>query len=455
MNQSAPLNVRVAEAGPVTRTMHVEVPAARVAAARGAVVREIQSRARIPGFRPGKAPVQVVEKSYREDIESATLDRVLRESIGEALEKVAEPVLHVQSVRPQALQAGAALAYEATIEVQPKFELRKYKGIKIDRPTREVSDADVDRVLESLRVREAEFSAAMSGECLAVGDRVTLSYTATRDGNPVPDGRADHYTAQIGSGGLHPQFESGILGAAAGEQRSFAVTFGEDDAPSEALRHATVDFSVQIESLEKRRLPELDDAFASRMMADATLASLRDRIRADLARSVAEEAQQAMEAQAIEALLADQDFPVPPGLVDRRRRALAEDIAQRLLHQGYAKQTVQQLAPRLLSDAGDRAERDVRLSFVLTAIADAESIVVTDEDLNEEVRRIAAALGEPFETALARVKRQGLTESIRGELRNRKALATVIAAAQVKDITPEAFAEKRRKRQEDRDANRK
>lgn len=445
MSDSASVQVNITESGPVTRVIEVEVAVDRVREARGAALSQLRQRARIPGFRPGKAPPQVVAKAYRGDLEEALLRTLVEGTIAEAIDRVEARVLNVRDVRPEPVAEDGPFRYVATLEVPPELEVDGYRKLKLQRPLRPVADEDVERVLEDLRSRNATWRPAREGETADAHDQVVLSYVATRDGEPVPDGQAENHRAEIGSGALNPRFEAGILGAAAGEKRAFDVDFGEDDAPNPEMAGQALHFEVEIHALEKRELPELDDAFAGQMLEGVDLAGLRQRIRDDLAAAAAAEGDRAVEQQLLEELLARHSFEVPEGLVARRREQLAEQTAQRLVQQGYPMDSVRQLAPMLMSDAAGRAEQDVRIGFILERIADKESLEVSDDEVEQDIRRAAEQVGQSPEAYLDRVRQEGMFETIRGELRNRKALDRVRESATIKDVSPEAYAKAREK----------
>lgn len=440
--------VTVSDAGPVTRQLSVEVGADRVREARAAALGEVRRRARIPGFRPGKAPEHVILKTYRGDIEQSMLRVLVEGSIGEAVDQVEGRVLAVREVHPEPLADGdLPFRYSATVEVPPKIEVKDkdWKKLKVDRPVQVVGDDEVDRVLSDLQGRNAVHRPADEGETLAEGDEVVLSYRATRDGEAVPDGSADHHCAQLGAGQLHPAFEPALIGAKAGDTPSFDVIFDESNAPSPDLVGATLAFTVEVHEVHKRQEVALDDAFAAQMLEGATMASLRERILSELQAAATQEAERAIESQLADALLENQTFDVPAGVVERRREQIAEQTAQRLMSQGYPEASVRSLVPMLLSDADTRAARDVRMSFLLEAIADAEALAVADEEVEADVRKAAEETGQPAEVLLQRVRAEGQFESIRTEMRNRKAFLHIRAHAVVRDVTPEEFAKKHQK----------
>lgn len=446
MTDASPLEVQVEKSGPVTRVVTVEIPQQRYEEARGSVLSEIGRQARVPGFRPGKAPPEVIEQAYASDVRQALHERLIRDSIDEALDQVEDRVLNVRNVEPSPIESGdGPFRYAATVEVPPPVKLKSYKKLKAKRPYAEIDEADVRKVLDDLRERNAEYREASDDEALAEGDEVVLSYRATEDGEPVPDGSAEQYRTRLDGSGLHPEFEKELFGATGGEHRSFEITFTEENAPSEELAGRTIHFDVDVEEVHKRELPEVDDDFAAKMLDGASLEELKDRIRKDIEAARRHEADRAVESQLIDGLLEKHEFDVPTGVVERRRQQLAEQAAHNLLHQGYPQETIQQMAPMLLAEVADRAEKEVRLGFLLEEIAEAEEVEVSDEEVEAELLDAARQQGEQGPAFVQRAKEEGFYESMRSELRNRKALASVREHANIKDVDPEKFAEEQRK----------
>ncbi|RMF16155.1 MAG: trigger factor [Candidatus Dadabacteria bacterium] len=442
------ITVSVESTGPVTRQLSVEVPEQRVGALRNEIVSEFRRHARIPGFRPGKAPLPVVEKNYQGEIRQNLVERLIRETIGEAVEQVEGRVLNVVDIQPdEATDAG--FRYVATVEVPPEVAPKGYKKLKLQRPVGEVGDEQVDRVIDDLRERYAAWRDAAEGETAAEGDRVKLTYTAYDGDEPLEDGHVEGYEAQVGAGQLHPKFEDGIIGATAGQDLEFTIEFGEDDAPSDALKNRTVRFVVHVDELKKKELPEADDAFAAQLIPDTDLAGLRARIADDLRAAHQREADAALRDQAVEQLLEKHEVDLPEGAVRQRQESIARDSASRLVQQGYPAEAVKGLLPMMFEDARGRAENEMRAAFVLSAIADAEGIEVSDEDVEAELRQQAEAMGQPAEQILARARSEGHFEDLRSSLRNQRALDLVISEASVKDIPLEKYREQMEKRQQE------
>lgn len=449
---STALTVSIEESSPVTRTLKVEVPVERVHAARGNVLREFSRQARVPGFRPGKVPPKVIETNYKADIERSVLERLVRESLDEAIAKLDVPVLNIRDILPEALATTTAFKYSAVVEVPPKIEVKGYKKLKALRPCKKAEAQDVDAVLTNISEHHATFRPALAEDSIALGDRVTLNYSAFENGQLIANSKVENHETQIGTGALHPKFEQQLAKAKVGDQLKFAIDFGEHDAPNAQLKNKKVDFEVEVVALQKRELPQLNDEFVTKMLNGTSLAALRERIEADLNAAYARQGAQAVEEQIIQQLLELHNFALPESVVVRHREALTQEAADRLLQQGYPKKLVQDLLPMIFKDQAQRAEQQVRLAFLLEAIAKAEGITISDASVEDELARLAELEEKTKEAVITQAKQQGRFENYRSELRNRQALALVIENANIKDVTPEVFKKHQEQQQAERAA---
>ena len=444
----ANVSISVEDSSPVTRTFRVEVPLEQVQKAHQTTIEEYRRQVRIPGFRPGKAPTPVVIKNYKSEIDRSVQEQLIRESIGEAVESYDGKVLGVRDVNPDTFEAKAAFVYRAVVEVPPEFKLQSYKKMKLERPYKEASEADIDKVLADLQLRNAEFADADAGYTAADGDQLTVDYTATADGEVINDGEQEDYLAVIGGPALHAEFSKQLIGKTAGSDLAFEITYGDDDAPQDDLKGKTAQFKVAVKSIQKRVLPKLDDAFAAKMLPDANLESLRQRIRDDFQNNAESEAKRALELQVYEQMLEAHPFDVPEGVVEKRQRDLAEETAGRLMQQGYPKNALKNLMPMVYADTAKRAANDVRVGFLMDAVAEAESITADDSDAEAALASIAEAQGQSKEAVIARAKENDVFDQVLAELKQRKALDFIIEHATIKDVDPEAFQAARAKKEE-------
>jgi trigger factor len=426
------MNLEIEETGPVERLLKIEVGTAEVDAAFDQAYRTIQRETRVKGFRPGKAPRSILERYFSDRAQSDVRERLIQDTLPKAvaeseLDLVVEPGLEPGDPPQQ----GSAFAYEARVEIRPEIELVKVRGLEVTQPELpEVEEGALEAQLEQLRNVHASVSEEEEGTPTAEGHMATVDYEGTIGGESFEGGSAKDVVFEIGSGHTMPGFEEQLVGLAVGQEKEFDITF-PDDFPVEERRGKTAHFTVKLKGLKRRDLPELDDEFAKDVSDFDTLEEFRNSIEERMQTSREAEEQRQLREAVLDALVDANPFPVPTGLVERQ-------LSQRLMQ---AMQQLQQFPPeqlmpmleRFREEWRDRAERDVRLSFLLSEIARAEEISVSDEDAEERMRMIAQAEGQPFQVVQKAYKERGLEDALRASLVEERVVELLVSEASVSD----------------------
>jgi trigger factor len=426
------MNLEIEETGPVERLLKIEVGTAEVDAAFDHAYRTIQRETRVKGFRPGKAPRSVLERYFSDRARSDVQERLIQETLPKAvaeseLDLVVEPGLEPGELPEQ----GAAYAYEARIEIRPEIELVKIRGLEVTRPEiPEAEEGAVDAQLEQLRNVHASVSEEEEETPAAQGHMATVDYEGTLDGEPFEGGSARDVVIELGSGHAMPGFEDELLGLGIGQEKEFEITF-PDDFPVEERRGKTASFKVKLNGLKRRELPDLDDEFAKDVSEFETLDEFKSSLEERMQSGRDAEAERQLREAVLDALVEANPFPVPTGLVERQ-------LSQRLMQ---AMQQLQQFPPdqlmpmieRFREEWRERAERDVRLSFLLSEISGAEEISVSDEDAEERMRMIAEAEGQPFQVVQKAYKERGLEDALRASLVEERVVELLVSEASVSD----------------------
>jgi len=423
------VSVSAVETSPVLRTLKVEVEPERVRKAFERAYRDLGRSVTVKGFRPGKAPRSVLESLYgaslREEIERTLVNETLPEAVQQAgVAPIAEPQIEAESPA-----ADRAFKYTATIEVLPKIELPEWRRLPGTKPSVAVQDDEVEREIETLRQRRAPLVDA--GEPADTGHTLTIDYRGTVDGKPFDGGSAEGSLIEIGSGGYIPGFEEQLKGARAGDARELRVTF-PGDYGAEELRGKEAAFAVSVKAVQKRELPALNDEFA-KSLGDAGVESvdaLRARTRADLAARRERNAREELRRSVMDALIARASFDVPPGLVSRRLSQRLE-MAHQQLGQFMPHEELHQRMEQWQEEWRPDAEREVRESLLLEAIADAEQIAISDAQLDERIAQLARDQGLAPDRLRKQYEERGSLESLRARLRIDAALDRVLDLAKV------------------------
>ncbi|HXW63257.1 MAG TPA: trigger factor [Candidatus Acidoferrales bacterium] len=420
------------------REIDLEIPAENVQKAAEKVARDIARIARIPGFRPGKAPVTLVRRRFAEDIQG----EVVHSLVPEYLEKALDEKKLVPISRPEVdkidFKDGQPLRVHAVFEVLPEFDLGDYKNLQVHIDEIEIGDAQVDKALEEMRERAATF-VPVEGRSAKDGDSVLVRLTGTPRGGGDPL-RADNILVPLGAEETLASFTENLRDASVGEIKRFEVAYPRD-YPDPKLAGKTYDYSVEVEGIKEKKLPELNDEFAkdtadqpSRGGAPggvATLDELRARIRESLIAAKEERQKSQASEKILEALVKQHDFPVPEALVESQMDSRLERTVRSLAAQGVDPRAVNVDWAALRRQQRDRAISDVKAELILDRIATAEKIEVTEEDLDQEIATLAERSGESATSLRARLTKQGALDRMKSKLRSDRTIEWLYRTARI------------------------
>ena len=379
-----------AEKNPCVISLTVKADAEEIKGEARKVLNTFIREAQIPGFRKGKVPVELIRKNFEKELQQETQGACFRAFYPKAVEEAKLKVLALEGVTEMKLDEAAGMEFTALVEVRPEYKLPKYKGLAIEQKEAKVEEAAVEEQLESMRKMFAKYEDGKEGEAVGDGDFVQFDYKGTLDGQPlseiVPDQKAiceaTGFWAQVEEGRFLPEILEALKGMKAGdEKKDVTVKFPKDAAP-EPLKGKKVAYELKVSMFRKRTLP--DDAG----LAEAAKVESVEKLRADIRERLEKQATEAeinrRRDQVIELLLKKVDFDVPPSLVQRQAEMYLGQLAQQMQYAGVTNEYIEQNREKILKDASDRAEKQVRLSYILLDIADAEKIEVDEKDENKK-----------------------------------------------------------------------
>ena len=354
------------------------------------VLNEFIREAQIPGFRKGKVPVELIRKNFANELKRETEGACFRAFYPKAVEESKLKVIALQGVTDMKADAETGMEFNALVEVRPEYKLPKYKGLPIKQQDAKVDDSAVEAQLESMRKMFAKFDDAKDGETIGDGDFVQFDYKGSLDGKPlseiVPEQKAvceaTGFWTQIEEGRFLPEILEALKGMKAGEEKKDVVVKFPKEAAPDPLKGKKAKYELKVSMFRKRTLP--DDAG----LAESAKAESVDKLRADIRERLEKQATDAEIArrkdEAIELLLKKTDFEVPPSLVQRQTEAYLGQLAQQMQYAGVTSDYIEQNRDKILKDAADKAEKQVRLSYILLDIADAEKIETDEKDENKK-----------------------------------------------------------------------
>jgi trigger factor len=376
------MQVSLSTVAGLERRLEVAVPAERVAAEIENRFKDIARTARLKGFRPGKAPLAVVRQQYASQVQSEVVGDLLRDTYAEAvssqnLKPATDPRIEQLSAEP-----GAELRYVALIEVMPEFTLNPVSELKLERPSAEITDADLEAMLETMRKQRPDFVevAREAGD----GDRVTVDFEGRIEGEIFQGGSAQGFPFVIGQGRMLKEFEDGVRGAKAGEARTVPVNFPADyGSPQVAGKSA--EFSITVQKVEEQKLPEIDDAFCAAFgVSEGGVEALKREVRSSMQRELDNAIRAKVRTQVLDALHDTNPIEVPKGMVAEAMQGMQIDLARRM--------GLKDLSQLPKNDALEApARRRVALGLVVGEIVRAQDLKVDRARVNA---RLAEAVGD-------------------------------------------------------------
>jgi trigger factor len=406
------------------REISVEIPAAEVARETELQIQRYQKSARLPGFRAGHVPASIIRQRFGEGLKSDVAEALIpkyfrREAEKQGLIPVSQP-----RVSDLHIHDGEPLRFKASFEVLPEVNVEGYKELRADKPEIKVTDEEVEQALNGVREQHATYT-TVEGRALAEGDFAQ----ASMDGKPKDDAdpnvkpvHMDEVLIEIGGKNTVPEFTQNLTGASAGEERTFDVVYPED-APDKRLAGKTFVYTVKVNGIKQKSLPELNDDFAKELGEFTSLDQVRKQIRENMEAEQRQTAERVAKDKLVAELVKRNEFEVPESLVDRQIDLRLERGLRALAAQGMKMEEMKKMdLPRLRAGQHDQAVHDVKSSLLLERIADLEKLEVSDDELNQEVESLAKQAKQTSEAVRARLTQDGGLDRIRMRIRSEKTL---------------------------------
>jgi len=405
----------------------IEVDAEKVNQGLDAAFKKVVTKVNVPGFRKGKMPRAMFEKRfgvealYQDAIDILLPDAYANAVIETGIEPVDRPEIDVEQI-----EQGKSLIFRATVTVKPEVKLGEYKGLEVPAVDTVVTEEDVANELKTLQERQAELVVKEEGKA-ENGDTVVMDFEGFVDGEAFEGGKAENYSLELGSGQFIPGFEDQLVGLAAGEEKDVEVSFPEEYHAAELAGKPAV-FKVKLHEIKGKELPALDDEFAKDVDEEVeTLDALKEKIKTRLEDSKKHEGEHLVRDTVVEKAAENAEIDVPEVMVDTEIDRMMQEFEQRLQMQGmnlelyfqFSGQDEEALRGQMKEDAAKR----VRVNLTLEAIAKAENLEVSEEEVNEELNKMA----EMYNMTVDNIKQAiGSLEGLKGDLQIRKAVEFLV-----------------------------
>ena len=418
------------EAETCKKELTIEIPADVVRREVEKVTNHFRRVARIPGFRPGHARPALIRQHFRADIRNEVAQSLIPKFFDTAVKEQNLTVVGRPRFDDLKFEEDQPLTCKATFEVLPEIELGEYKGLEVEEESATIDDAAVDAALEEIRERAATFE-VVSDRAAADEDYVYVSYQG-RDINDNAKSPIEAREAVIhmGGKGTVAAFTENLRGAKPGETREFEVTY-PGDFPQKSLAGQTVRYRVEVQSIKKKVVPPLDDELAKSVSESETLVALREEVRSGLAKQREHQVENAAMKKLLERLVEQHEFSAPEALVEAQLDRKLERVVTQLMAQGIDPRNTEVDWRKVREESRPDAEKDVRGSLILSRIAEMESIEVSDEEVDEMVRDLAAERRETPAALKTRLTQEGGLGTIKSTRRNQKALELIYRSAKI------------------------
>lgn len=370
----------------------IEVSAEELETALETAYEKNKNKISVPGFRKGKVPRNMIEKMYGVAIfyEDAT-NELIPGAYEKALDECNEEIVSSPKIDVTQIERGKPFIFTAEVAIKPEVTLGKYKGVKIDKVEVEVTEEEVNAQIDKERENSAR-TITIEDRPVKDKDITTIDFEGFVDGVAFEGGKGTDYSLTIGSGSFIPGFEEQLIGAEIGKELDVNVTFPEEYQASELAGKAAT-FKCTVKSIKEKQLPELDDEFASEVSTFDTLAEYKDDVKKTLTQKKEDDAKNIKEDAAIEAVIEDATMEIPEAMVETEQRQMLDDFAQRLQMQGLTVEQYMQFTgmdkQTLIDQTKPQALKRIESRLVLEAVAKAEGLVASEEEFEDEVKRMS------------------------------------------------------------------
>jgi trigger factor len=407
-------------------SLEISVPVETVDTETQRVVSSFQQRAKLPGFRPGKAPAGLVRKQFEGDIRQQVLENLVPKFLDQELQKQDLRIVGTPDISDVHFHRGEPLRFKAEFEVFPEIELHDYQNLEVAYQDPQITDDDIAKRIEEIRDQKADYS-NVDPRPVQDGDYAVVSLESL-SGTEQPV-KQDEMMLHVGAGDTLPAFTENLRGMPPGEEKDFEVTYPEDYGQPK-LAGRTIRFHVVVKGIRKKELPEVNDEFAKDLGDFRTVDELREALRKNMFAQREQDAQRAAKDKLVEKLVDAHEFPIPEAFIDRQVRNRIEQTLHSLAQEGIDASKIQLDWQKLKSSQRDKALREVKASLILSKIAERETINATRDEVDKEVERLARQQREPFAAVRLRFEKYGTLCRIASHIQTEKTLNFLFEHAQ-------------------------
>ncbi len=432
------MNIVVEKQPKCVATLRVEIPAEKVQGQRDQIVRGYASKARVPGFRPGKAPRAIIEKRFDKEITEELNELLFNEAFDEAMKQENLKVLDFGIPEGLTTTADGGISFSSKLTLAPEVTLPAYKGVTVTVPPLEVPEEEIDAQLTALRERFADFK-DIEGRSAAMGDFAVIDYSSTVEGKPTEEflGKSAGYLSgregfwvRLDEKAFLPGFAAQLVGMAVGDSKEITITLPED-FPVADLQNKELLFTTTVKELKEAQLPDLDDELAARLAPGKTMDEIKEIIRENMQTERKRKIDDMKVNQIVAHFNNQVDFELPDELITQETQSQADAMVKRGVQSGMTEEEISSQQAEIFASAGHQAVTNLRTNFILQEIARIENITVSDMELVNHLARIAQSRKVAPKKFIKDMQRSGRLSSVRSSIGIGKAIDFLVEHANV------------------------
>ena len=413
--------MKMEELSPVKKKLSLEIPWSEVKNELDAVYREVGKKAKLKGFRPGKIPRNVLETYYKEQAEGETATNIVNKYYWQTLEDKGIVAVSRPEINQEGLKENTAFSFSASFETEPEFEPKGYKGIELEKEKIQVTDNDMEKRLDEIRQMFATMEEIKDDRPTVNGDFVVIDFAGSLNGELSKELKADDYYLEIGSQRFVPGFEEQLIGMKNGETKSINVVFPEDYHEKKFAGKEII-FNVTVKNIKEKKLPEIDENFIKNFDRYNSMEDLKTDVRKTLEEKFQRLAETNLQNSITEALIKENDFEVPPSLLERQIYYMMADTQKRMTSAGMDEKNAMELSFKMHD------------KLLLKKIAEKESFIVEENDIEKYIQELAVQDGRDYESLRKMYDNEERKDNLKIELMQKKVFDFIEQNANIKVV---------------------
>ncbi len=432
----------------IKKKLIVEIESKEVDKKLNTAYKDLGKKAKISGFRPGKVPRKILERRFGDDVVDDVSRDLINDSFPKALQEVDTMPLGTPALDKETLKQGQDFKYSAVIEVRPQFEVTEYQGVEVEKEKYSISDEDVEARIEQIRQTNGNLNSIEQGRPIQKDDYAALDYEVFDGDSSLDDMKATNSMLRVGNNEIHPQLDEGLIGLNKDDDAEINVDF-EDNDSNPAIAGKSLKYKVKVIDIKEMVLPELNDEFAKNLGGDfKDLEDLRSKMKEMISNQEENRIDREMKGRLINKITEKIDFETPQILIESEIDYALENFKQSLSQSGTSLEQAGIAEETLRENFRPASERRVREMLVLEEIAKKDEITVSEEDLEEGFKDMAASMGQEAEIVRQYYEARGLTDTFKDKLVEEKTLNSLVESAKILEVDREELSENKNSEKE-------